>query len=226
MPYQVLISNAAADSSVASQIDQALKEGGFDCLRWQPEAAPIGDASVTSLVDRSDALVLILSPATPDSVLVRSQVEYALAGGKEIIPFRLNASPLPKHLEFYLSTAHWLETSTPPQPEDMRRLVSAIRYSLGMDQPRLAKKAIVSIVLGVLGILGLGIVLGPLAVFLGRSALKSIAAGRSSERGRKYAWIGVVLGCVALLCWIAVMVQWWYTGINPSEDLIKWLQGT
>src|SRR5712664_943525 len=142
MPYQILISHATEDSSVASQIHQALEKDGFTCSRWQPESAQVLAESVTSPVDKSDVLVLILSAAMPDSKLVRSQVEHALANNKEIIPFRINASPLPKHLEFYLSSAHWLETSTPPQPEDMRRLVSAVRHLIGLDRPHLTKKTI------------------------------------------------------------------------------------
>ncbi len=226
MPYQILISHATEDFNVASQIQQALEEDGFTCSRWQPESAQTVPESATNPFDKSDALVLILSAAMPDSVLVRSQVEHALASNKEIIPFRINASPLPKHLEFYLSSAHWLETSTPPQPEDMRRLVSAVRHLMGLDRPHLTKKAVASIVFGLVGVFVLGILFGPLAIILGRNELKSMASGRSSERGRKYAWMGIVLGFLALLGWIALMIRWWYTGINPSQELIKWLQGT
>jgi len=225
MPYQILISHATEDFSVASKIHQALEEDGFTCSRWQPDSAKTVVESATSPVDKSDALVLILSSAMPDSMLVRSQVEHALATNKEIIPFRINASPLPKHLEFYLSSAHWLETSTTPQPEDMRRLVSAVRHLMGLDRPHVTKKAVASIVFGLVGIFVLGILFGPLAIILGINELKSIASGRSSERGRKYAWMGIVLGFLALLGWIALMIRWWYTGINPSQELIEWLRG-
>ena len=224
MPHKILISHATEDSSAASLIHQAL-EDGFTCSRWQPNSAQTVADSATSAVDKNDALVLIISAAMPDSMLVRSQVEHALASNKEIIPFRIDASPLPKHLEFYLSSAHWLETSTPPQPDDIRRLVSAVRHLMGLNQPRLTKKVIASIICGILGFFASGIILGPLAIILGGIELKSIAAGRSWERGRKYAWTGIALGFLALLGWTIMMIDWWYTGINPNEALFKWLQG-
>ncbi len=226
MPNHILISHAKEDITVACQIYQALEKDGFICSRWQPENSQTLAASATSAVDKSDALVLILSPAMSDSVLVRSQVEHALANKTEIVPFRISSCPLPKSLEFYLSSAHWLEASITPQPEDLRRLVSAVRHLMGLDRPHLTKKAIASILFGLVGLFVFGIAFGPLAIILGRNELKSIASGRSPRRGRKYAWIGIILGFLAMLGWFALMIRWWYMGINPSEELIKWLRGT
>ncbi len=98
---------------------------------------------------------------------------------------------------------------------------------MGLNRPHLTKKVIASIVFGLLGFFVFGIIFGPLAIIFGRNELKSIASGRSWERGRRYAWIGIVLGFLALFGWIVIMIGLWFTWIEPNDvPLIKWLQGT
>jgi hypothetical protein len=119
--------------------------------------------------------------------------------------------------------------------QHLAQLVSTVRRLVGLEKEyrhqssvinrrRPSKKAVASLVCGVLGILAVQLVFGPLGVLLGRSALKSITAGRSPAAGRRYAragmicgWIGIMMGCIHLFLL-------WYIGLDWSEVVARRLE--
>jgi small-conductance mechanosensitive channel len=72
-------------------------------------------------------------------------------------------------------------------------------------------KAIVTLVLGILSIVCCGFFAGIPAIFLGRSELKAIDEGRSSEQNRNLAKIGFILGIVGTI--LSILATLAYIGI-------------
>ena len=84
-------------------------------------------------------------------------------------------------------------------------------------------KAVVTLVLGILSIVCCGFFAGIPAIFVGRSELKAIDEGRSSEQNRSLAKIGFILGIVgtilsilATLAYIGIIVLAIITGHQTS----------
>jgi hypothetical protein len=178
---------------------------------------------------------VILSSAVNDSVRVKREVAQAVKADKFIVPFRIDTTTLPKYLEFYLSTAHWLDATTPPIDSHLEQLVSTTRRLFGLEAGyasataslrrwRPAKKAVAAAILGVVSLIALGIVLGPLSVILGKVELKAIASGRSSAAGRGYARAGVIFGLLGTITSAAIWFLMWYYDIDPTEGWRELLQ--
>ncbi|MDX1386064.1 MAG: DUF4190 domain-containing protein [bacterium] len=69
----------------------------------------------------------------------------------------------------------------------------------GAPNPADNTKAIITLVLGILSLICCGFFAGIPAIFVGRSELKAIDEGRSSESNRNMAKIGFILGIVGTI---------------------------
>jgi hypothetical protein len=225
MKYRIAITHAPTDAVVATSIRQALEGAAFKCEYLSPPGSERTEEHALRIIDKSDAMVLVLSAAVNGSPRIEKQVERAANYGKPIITFRTDNSPLSKRLEFYLSTPHWLDASSQPLEKHLAELVLTTRKLLAERLPRAAKKGKAAAILGILSLISI-MALGPIAIFLGIKELKSINAGRSSPLGRKYAWIGIITGSLGTLVWVILLFRWWYWGINPAQELIDWLEAT
>lgn len=212
MKRHVYIIHSRVDDSVASVICRALEAGKVSCLRPQASELRSTEGATTKVIDNSDVVVLILSSAVNGSAQVKWEIERAAKADKEIIPFRIDNAPLSKYLEFYLGTTHWLDASTPSLDQHVAQLVKTVRYLLGLEKERPAKKAIAAMVFGVLSLIVGGITFGLLGVILGGLELKAIASGRSSTVGRKYALVGIICGLIGIVLAVGIL---WYTGFDP-----------
>lgn len=72
-------------------------------------------------------------------------------------------------------------------------------------------KAILTLVLGILSIICCGFFAGIPAIFVGRSELKAIDEGRSSEDNRTLAKVGFILGIVGTI--LSILATLVYSGI-------------
>lgn len=213
MKPQIYLIHTSDDNGVASVVQQALDERKMDC-RQQSGDVPGAEGVAAKVIDDSDVVVLILSSAVNGSALIKREVECAVKADKEIIPFRIDSTPLPKYLEFYLSTTHWLDATTSPPEKHMTQLVYTVRHLLGLERERAAKKAVAAMILGALSIFVGSILLGPLAIVLGKVELKAIASKRSSMAGRRYARAGVISGAIGTVVGIALIFLAWYLELN------------
>lgn len=229
MKRQVYIIHTTSDEDIASSVCRSLEANGMGCRISSSSSARSAEQPATKFIDKSDVIVLILSAAAHASARVRQEVERAAKADKVIIPFRIDSAPLAKYLEFYLSTAHWLDASTPRLEHHLAQLVSTTRRIVGLEtgyesglasaRGRAAKKAVAAAICGVLSLVILHLILGPLGIFLGKRELKAIAAGRSPPAGRKYARTGVACGWIGSLIGIIYMFLIWYMGWDWFEDI-------
>lgn len=72
--------------------------------------------------------------------------------------------------------------------------------------PRSSSQATTALVLGIVGIFLFGIILGPLAIYLGGKAEREITESGGRLTGARRASAARVLGWVALALWVVVFV--------------------
>ncbi|HEX3186948.1 MAG TPA: TIR domain-containing protein [Pyrinomonadaceae bacterium] len=215
MKYRIAITHAPSDAVVATSIRQALEGVALKCQSLTPLTSDDQEEHASRIIDKSDAMVLVLSAAANGSERIEKQVEKMANRGKPIITFRTDHAPLSKRLEFYLSTPHWLDASSQPLDKHLAELALTTRRLLDERRPRTARKGKTA---AILGILSLPIsFLSPLAVLLGILELRSIKAGRSLRSSHRYAWIGIVTGSLGMVIWAASIFYWWYSGIDPRD---------
>ena len=134
MAHDVFISYAAEDREVAEAACRALEEHGVKC--WiAPRDVPYGtdyEDAIVDAISASPLLVLILSARSNSSPHVKREIQNACAEGSttRIIPLRIEDIPYSKGLQYYLRSTQWLDASTPPLEQHLRRLVEHVRTNL------------------------------------------------------------------------------------------------
>ena len=138
MTKQVFISYSSNDLHTAERVCTLLEAGSIGCWIASRDVLPgtIYAEEIINAIENTDAIVLICSRYTSDSVHVRSEIEHAFSRKKIIFPVRMEDVELGKALEYFLSSSHWLAAWNTPLEECVNRLVESMRTMLaGEDLP-------------------------------------------------------------------------------------------
>jgi formylglycine-generating enzyme required for sulfatase activity len=111
MPHDVFISHSSKDKVVADAVCAMLEAAGIRCWIAPRDIFPganWGEAIIDAL-STSKAMVLIFSANSNESGQVVREVERAINKNIPVIPFRIENVPLSKAMEYFISTAHWLD---------------------------------------------------------------------------------------------------------------------
>ena len=145
MAKQIFISYSSNDLHVAERVCTLLEAEGIDCWIAPRDVLPgtIYAEEIIKAIEATDALVLICSRYTDDSVHVRSEVEHAFSRRKVIFPVRMEEVELGKALEYFLASSHWLVAWNIPLEECARQLAESMRKVLvGEDKTSRGRSAI------------------------------------------------------------------------------------
>jgi TolB-like protein len=125
----VFISYASQDAVVAAELCAALEREGVAC--WiAPRNVRPGDFYADAIVNAINAcpvLVLLLSKNSVDSAHVLREVERASSKRRPIISFRIDTTPLPAGLEYFLSASQWIDASAGSPERGFPKLVESLR---------------------------------------------------------------------------------------------------
>jgi hypothetical protein len=111
MAHDVFISHSSKDKAVADAVCATMEAAGIRCWIAPRDILPganWGEAIIDAL-STSKAMVLIFSANSNVSGQVVREVERAVSKNIPVVPFRIANVPLSKALEYFLSTAHWLD---------------------------------------------------------------------------------------------------------------------
>jgi len=125
----VFISYASQDAAVAEGLCEALERAGAACWIAPRDVRP-GDYYADAIVNAINAcplLVLVLSKNSVDSAHVLREVERASSKRRPIIAFRIDTTPLPPGLEYFLSASQWIDASAGSPERGFPKLVESIR---------------------------------------------------------------------------------------------------
>jgi len=116
LAHDVFISHSSKDRAIGDAACAALEKYGHKCWIAPRDILP-GEEYGEAIVDAiraSRIFLLIVSAASVASHQVRRETERAANAGAAIIPFRIEDVLPSKSLEFFISSAHWLDALTRP----------------------------------------------------------------------------------------------------------------
>ena len=165
----VFVSHASQDAAVATAIVEHLESHALKCWMAPRDVKPgteYADGIVAAIND-AKAVVLVLSRSAVASSHVGREVERAASKHKQLVAFRIDAAPLSRSFEYFLSNSQWIDAPSLGMPAALAKLAEAVGQSCAAqtsaaeaDFPgrrkrrRLAVVAAVGLAMGVVAISG------------------------------------------------------------------------
>lgn len=88
----------------------------------------------------------------------------------------------------------------------------------GYRPPQTNQKALWSMIVGIVSLVGCGVIAGLVAIFLGRQAKKEIAASNGMQGGGGMATAGIVTGAIGLTVNLVLLVLFITTGAFDAPN--------
>jgi hypothetical protein len=124
----VFICHASEDAGTAAAIVESLEQRGIRC--WMaPRDVPLGAQYAQAIVagiSGADALVLLFSDHANRSPHVPREAERAVSRGVPIFPVRVSDDEPSAALEYFISSAQWLDISTGELEEHLSLLATRL----------------------------------------------------------------------------------------------------
>ena len=136
MPHDVFISYSSIDKTAADTVCSVLEQNGIQCWMAPRNITPGVDfaEAIIDGIRSSKVFVLVYSSNSNNSKQVIREVDRAVDAGLPVINLRLEDVPLSKQLEYYLSSVHWLDATTPPLEEHVDKLSGVVKIFLESDE--------------------------------------------------------------------------------------------
>lgn len=129
----VFVSYASPDREPAFRIVEFLESNGVSCWVAPRDVSPgmeYGEAIISG-IENSRALVLVLSEESNNSQFVRKEVERAVSKVKPVLPVRIREVSPAGSLEFFISSAQWIDAFRTPMESHLLPLLQAIKGIAG-----------------------------------------------------------------------------------------------
>jgi hypothetical protein len=133
MAHEIFISYSAEDRESAGAVCAALEKEGLGCWIAPRDILPgdIYGESIIRAINDSQLLVVVFSSRANQSPHVLTEVDRALNKRKTIVRLNIENVDLSARFEYYLSTAQWLDASTPLTAAQLQTLTSVVKSKLG-----------------------------------------------------------------------------------------------
>ncbi len=132
MPFDVFISHASKDKTVANAVCARLEAAGIRC--WiAPRDIVAGTSYGEAIIDAIHAakiMVLVFSANANASAQIPKEIERAVSNGVAILPFRIEDVAPGKSLDYFIGSVHWLDAMTPPMEKHLDSLAETVHKLL------------------------------------------------------------------------------------------------
>ncbi len=137
MSYDIFISHSSQSSDTALAIVEKLEKEGVKCWVAPRDLDPGGDwaEGIINGIEDCPLFLLVLCDHANESPQVLREVERAVSKNKPVIPLLTTKLTLSKSLEYFVSSHHWLEFSTPPSTQNLKDLARIICKKLDKKAP-------------------------------------------------------------------------------------------
>lgn len=132
MAHDVFVSHSAKDKTVSDALVAKLEEQGIRCWVAPRDVVPGADwgESIIDAIESSRIMVLIFSASANGSPQIKREIERAVDKGVYTIPFRIEDVQPTKALEYFISSAHWLDAFSQPLGQHLDSLAKTIKAIL------------------------------------------------------------------------------------------------
>jgi hypothetical protein len=143
MAHDVFVSHSAKDKTVSDALVAKLEEQGIRCWVAPRDVVPGADwgESIIDAIESSRIMVLIFSASANGSPQIKREIERAVDKGVYTIPFRIEDVQPTKALEYFISSAHWLDAFSQPLAQHFDSLARTLKAILATPRPGSAAEA-------------------------------------------------------------------------------------
>jgi hypothetical protein len=132
VPFDVFISHASKDKTIANAVCARLEAAGIRCWiapRDIVAGTPYGEAIIDA-IQAAKVMVLVFSSSANASVQIPKEIERAVSNGVAILPFRIEDVAPGKSLDYFIGSVHWLDAMTPPMEQHLDNLAATVQKLL------------------------------------------------------------------------------------------------
>jgi hypothetical protein len=137
MAHDVFVSHSAKDKTISNALVARLEAEGIRCWVAPRDVVPGADwgESIIDAIESSRIMVLIFSASANGSPQIKREIERAVDKGVYTIPFRIEDVQPTKALEYFISSAHWLDAFSQPLGEHLDSLAKTLNAILATPRP-------------------------------------------------------------------------------------------
>ncbi len=127
--HDAFVSYASQDVVVANEIVAALERHRLSCWIAPRDVTPgaLYADEIISAINDAKVVVLVLSQHAVSSPHVGKEIERASAKRRPIVTLRVDATPLTRALEYFLSESQWIDLGPEGVAAQAPKLVDAVR---------------------------------------------------------------------------------------------------
>ncbi len=144
MVPDLFISYSTKDIEIANIIRVALEKADVQCWMAAEDILPseIYGQTIINAINTSHLVILIFTSNANESKHVLSEIDRAYNKKKPIILFRVQDVSLSDALEYYLSTASWLNALDPPIERHLQKLIKTVKLLLSKTSQAILQETI------------------------------------------------------------------------------------
>ena len=137
MAHDVFVSHSVKDAEVAEAIVARLEAESIRCWVAPRDVVPGADwgESIIDAIKSSRIMILVFSQNANASRQIKREVERADGKGVYTIPFRIDDIEPTKSLEYFLSTAQWMNAFSRPLEPHLDALAQTVAAVLASPPP-------------------------------------------------------------------------------------------
>src|SRR4029453_5086898 len=128
----VFVSHSVKDNAVADAVVARLEGESVSCWIGPRDVVPGADWAelIINAIESSRIMILIFSRSADASPQIKREVERAVNKGVYIIPFRVDAIPPTKALEYFIWASQWMDAFSPPLERHLGNLAKTVKAVL------------------------------------------------------------------------------------------------
>jgi TolB-like protein/Flp pilus assembly protein TadD len=130
--HDVFVSYASQDRAVANSVVENLELHGCQCWIAPRDVVPGSQYAdeIVGAINETKVLVLVLSEHVAASAHVGREIERAASKRRRIIVLRIDAAPLTRSFEYFLSESQWIDVAALGMPAALAKLTQAVGQCL------------------------------------------------------------------------------------------------
>jgi hypothetical protein len=128
MAHDVFICHSSKDKKIADAICAKLEQNRIRCWIAPRDVVPGSDfaEAIVQAIHATKVTVFVFSEHSNVSPHVKHELERTVSLGLPVLPFRVDDVVPSPALEYFISSAHWLDALTPPLEQHIDRLVTTV----------------------------------------------------------------------------------------------------